>query len=47
MTLESQYKQYQIKNPESLLSFEEWMEKVHKPFIKNAIEQTKDKNEKH
>jgi len=39
MTLESQYKQYQIKNPESLLSFEEWMEKVLKPYLKDAIEQ--------
>lgn len=46
-TLETQYKNYKKENPNSKYNFEEWMEKVHKPYLQDAIEQIeKLKNEK-
>lgn len=47
-TLETQYKNYQNENPNSKYTFEEWMEKVNKPFIQDIMEQViKQENEKH
>jgi len=39
MTLDSQYKQYKIQNPESLLNFEEWKNQIYAPSILDAIKQ--------
>ena len=39
MTLESQYKSYLKENPESNYTFDEWMEKVMKPFVTDAANQ--------
>jgi hypothetical protein len=35
-TLETQYKNYLIVNPESKFTFEEWMEKVWTPALFNS-----------
>lgn len=39
MTLESQYKSYLKENPESNYTFDEWMEKVMKPFVTDTANQ--------
>ena len=39
MKLESQYKQYQEKNPESKLSFKEWQEKILAPLLAETVNQ--------
>ena len=39
MTLESQYKSYLYNHPECNYTYDEWMEKVMKPFAENAIQQ--------
>jgi hypothetical protein len=39
MTLESQYKSYLRQHPECNYTFDEWMEKVMKPFVESAIKQ--------
>lgn len=39
MTLEAQYKKYLIENPNSTYTYEEWKEKVLKPFLEDAIKQ--------
>lgn len=40
-TLETQYKNYLIINPNSNYTFEVWMEKVKKPFLEYTIQQIK------
>ena len=39
-TLETQYKEYLIKNPESKLSFEDWRQDVLIPMTKTIMENT-------
>ena len=39
-TLETQYKEYLIKNPESKLSFEDWRQDVLIPMTKAMMEHT-------
>ena len=39
-TLETQYKEYLIKNPESKLTFEDWRQDVLIPMTKAIVEHT-------
>ena len=41
-TLETQYKQYQIKNPHSALMFEEWKKKILIPKLESIQEINKE-----
>jgi hypothetical protein len=38
-TLETQYKNYLKENPDCNYTFDEWMEKVMKPFAEDALKQ--------